>query len=662
MRPSTQILKTSQQSRSKRQIKQVPKKITSSITYIESIRKIQRWWRSIKISKFSKPKKYFPSSYNTKAPFDFEDSFIQNPQKSTLEESLNLNSSIQSRTAELLQYLESSDKKTKPIIDDSHSFISQAALLNYRLELEEALKTIDSLKVVIQRLKKEAISKEEENKKIVDLALDRQRNEYEEIGLKNVSFIEQLLTEKQQRIGQLTELTQKIREMETRHQKTIHELKEKFEKEMKKQKDAWVTSEKNKRNSWMKEKTKEIKENTTKGLEPEIMRILADNKRNLEKLRDEQELEMKRYKQQIDQESDLRLQDLKEELKRKYDETLEKERENYQERLRDLHIKQEEELLNMRKKWTDDLAAEKQKIHDLRVREENSNLSKLKSIQTEYTEKIEDLIKKHENTLEELQHKHENKLKKMKQDLAYEKEEWLNSQVIRLNKEIEEKKEAIKTDLIQNRDKELKSIIAKLSEEKVVYKKKLDKEVEGKLKILQDKHDAELMDYEKLVESFKEKIDKTTSARKNLNENFQTLGKKIQDQELLISKLESEKLALKEQIIELQVKIEGYKEGQGDQIEEVRKDERKKAALIQQELDITKEQIELMKEKYEEKLSQIAQKEAEEFEAIESRVKTTITKKDEKIREIMQELQISRLKITKLEELLEKQRRNLMQI
>jgi 5-azacytidine-induced protein 1 len=628
----------------------------SSIGFTDSVKKIQRWWRC----QILKKQKRIHSQI-----FRFEESFAEKPSKLTQIDdstnSFNLNSSIQSRAAELFQYLDETEAKSKSK-QENNSFISQAALVNYRLELEEALKTIDSLKVVIQKIKKEAAAKEEENKKSLDLALEKQRLEFEELGIKNMNFIEQLLMEKQQRISQLTELSQKIKEMEGKHLKNLQDVREKADKELKKQRDSWVTSEKNKRNTWMKEKTKEIKENTTKGLEPEIMRILAENKRNIEKMKDEQEIEMKRYKQQLDHDYESKLQDIKDDLKARYDETLEKERESYQGRLRELHVKQEEELLNMRKKWSDESAQEKQRIHEVRIREETSNVSKLKNLQSEYSEKIEELTRRHQSILEEVEVKHENKLKKLKQELAFEKEEWINSQVVRINKELDEKKEMIRNDLALNRDKEIKLIISKLSEEKVTYKKKVDKETEAKLKVLTEKHQLQIDEYEKIVENLKEKVEKSNSVRKNQTENFQTLAKKIQDQELLISKLEGEKLHLKEEILNLELKIDSYKDGQGELIEEVRREERKKSLILQQEIEITKEQMELIKEKYEEKLSQIAQKEGEEFEAIEARVKATITRKDEKIREVMQELQISKLKITKLEELLEKQRKSLMQI
>jgi 5-azacytidine-induced protein 1 len=44
---------------------------------------------------------------------------------------------------------------------------------------------------------------------------------------------------------------------------------------LKKHKDSWTAAEKIRRDAWMQEKTKEIKELTIKGLEPEIHKLLA---------------------------------------------------------------------------------------------------------------------------------------------------------------------------------------------------------------------------------------------------------------------------------------------------------------------------------------------------------------------------------------------------
>jgi hypothetical protein len=50
-----------------------------------------------------------------------------------------------------------------------------------------------------------------------------------------------------------------------------------LQREMRSQKDAWATAEKIRRDAWINGKTKSIKQQTIKGLEPEIHRLIAQN-------------------------------------------------------------------------------------------------------------------------------------------------------------------------------------------------------------------------------------------------------------------------------------------------------------------------------------------------------------------------------------------------
>lgn len=58
----------------------------------------------------------------------------------------------------------------------------------------------------------------------------------------------------------------------------IHQFQsreEQFAKDIKQQRELWQATEKLKRDKWIQEKTKQIKDQTVKGLEPEIQRMLG---------------------------------------------------------------------------------------------------------------------------------------------------------------------------------------------------------------------------------------------------------------------------------------------------------------------------------------------------------------------------------------------------
>lgn len=86
-------------------------------------------------------------------------------------------------------------------------------------------------------------------------------------------------------------MSDQVKNMEKAFKDRCVMMEEQSIKEMKQQKELWSTTEKVKREKWITEKTKIIKDQTIKGLEPEIQRMLAQHKIQLrqveERLREE---------------------------------------------------------------------------------------------------------------------------------------------------------------------------------------------------------------------------------------------------------------------------------------------------------------------------------------------------------------------------------------
>lgn len=283
-------------------------------------------------SKFSKESSPSKDSYTK-----LDDSLIYNP---------SVASKASERANTLMTFLNETEFNTH---EKPHDTISKSEYIQLKLELEDSQKTVISLKELISKQKEKLLEKDQEHSEDLQFQLEKQKREFEDMIEKNVSFIEQLLTEKETRVRQLNELNLRIKEMEGQHYIALQEVKEKYHKEIKKGKDQVITTEKIKRDSWMKEKAKEIKEQTAKGLEPEIMRLINEHKRTIDRLKEDQQTEMRQYKHEIDQTYEKRLLDFKEDHKQKMNEALERERESYKIRISEMHLKQEEEFQKMRK-------------------------------------------------------------------------------------------------------------------------------------------------------------------------------------------------------------------------------------------------------------------------------------------------------------------------
>lgn len=214
-----------------------------------------------------------------------------------------------SKYSNLMSFLESQDTATKMTFLDNISPDPEALgayseakvkLITLKLELEEAHKTIDSLKLMLDKQKftneeQERVWKDKLNRELI-----KQQKTYEEALEKNVLFIESLLKEKEQRLKLINELQTQLNSNEENYKSQIAALHEYYKKELKKSKDAWVTTEKIKREKWQKDKAKEIKELTARGLEPEITRLVNDNRQRLEEKDQKNRSELKALREELE--------------------------------------------------------------------------------------------------------------------------------------------------------------------------------------------------------------------------------------------------------------------------------------------------------------------------------------------------------------------------
>jgi 5-azacytidine-induced protein 1 len=177
---------------------------------------------------------------------------------------------------------------------------TKAKLITLKIELEESNKSIESLKSVINKLKYQNEELERTWQDKLNRKLEQQQKSYDETLEKNVSFIENLLKDKEQRLKYINELTAQISVNEDNYKNNLNSLHEHYKKEIRKNKDNWITGEKLRREKWEKEKTKEIKEMTARGLEPEINRIISDHRKNIEEKEENHKKEVKALKDTLE--------------------------------------------------------------------------------------------------------------------------------------------------------------------------------------------------------------------------------------------------------------------------------------------------------------------------------------------------------------------------
>jgi len=172
----------------------------------------------------------------------------------------------------------------------------KARMASLKVELEHKEKTITDLKEALRHQKADAAAQQQQHAENLNSQLSLQRQEYEAQVKRQLEFVDQLVNDKGALSAKCEELAAEFQLLQRRFQEQVKELEEKQTKELKKQRESMAVSEKIRRDTWMQEKSREIKEMTVKGLQPEIERLLSKHKKELQRMEEVNGLELKRQR------------------------------------------------------------------------------------------------------------------------------------------------------------------------------------------------------------------------------------------------------------------------------------------------------------------------------------------------------------------------------
>lgn len=535
-----------------------------------------------------------------------------------------------------------------------------AEILNMALELKEAKKTISSMKDIIDELRKESKAKEEFFKKQIEEKLKVQKFEFDKIIDRQKEIIENLLNEKKKLSAQVQELTEKTDASEKHGQKKVSQMLENFELELKKNKDAWFQAEKIRRKKWEDLKIKEIKEITVKGLEPEFERIINRHKHEIQLIEDKAIEDQRKIREKLSEEFERRLQEAKERFLKEKEEALEHERTLASQRILNQNERLEEEYSEERKRWTSNIQAEVQRLEKLRENDKKIYEDQITSIEQRNLKLLEEKENFYKLKISEMEKRFDDKIQSEQNDLllkfAKEKERFIEEKA----KEFEHKFKDAKHELIKDRDKQLQLVIDKLGDEALNEKKKMLIECEAKADIINKQLRQENDIMSKKIQELSDKLGAESKVRFMLDESLESLSKKLQDKDIILTKKEKEIYEIKANYNEISEKYSRIAKEFSKEKIDIEHEFSSKLMKIENDMKLLVEKNEVQKAHYESMQKETQKIHQEEIDGIEEKIKKALSRKDDVIKKFQEDLQVKELSIHKLEELLAKQRKELL--
>ncbi len=209
----------------------------------------------------------------------------------------------------------------------------------------------------------------------------------------------------------------------------MRSAEERFKVDSNRIKETLETAEKIRREKWIEDKTKQIKEMTVKGLEPEIQSLITRHKNELKKLKAVHDAELlqsderaaQRYikiteelRENYEREKEASIQRERDLCKQRYEKSLEEEEKSFLEQRRRLYAEVEEEKNRIaeqaafQRKELDRYVLRNSRIiknfflifplNQIRLRKtlEENNFNAIETIRKEYVEAQSELEKKHQ--------------------------------------------------------------------------------------------------------------------------------------------------------------------------------------------------------------------------------------------------------------------------
>ncbi|KAJ8328206.1 hypothetical protein QVD99_000724 [Batrachochytrium dendrobatidis] len=529
----------------------------------------------------------------------------------------------------------------------------KAKILGQQMEIEEKSRMVDLLKTELKKTRDTTVEQFSQHQKTLKSQLSLQRKEYETIVKRHLGFIDKLLAEKEELSKKCEELTADVKQMEKQFAAKMKTVEEQQARDIKQQRDMWQAAEKIKRDKWIQDKTKSIKDQTVKGLEPEIQRMIAQHKAQVlgleEKSREqfikEKNLLIEQHQRQLDSLRDRSVaerqkacEDEREFGRQRYLKQLERDEMEFQQQKRKLCAEFDEQKHNLLKSFKEernlDDQTHRKAIEDLRYQIESDRVSM-------------------EQDMSALKKKHEADLKLLQEKMQVEKEEWQDCYIKKMEADIRTKEKSFKDKLIKERDAELEMIIQRLESENnssssdVTRKYRMDMErlkaeTADEIKHLRDQHSMAL---DKVL-SAQNTICQLEEHRRQLQKEVLKIQHETCSKEATIRQQKSELARLKVDEETLMNTIRGEFH---DQI-----DTKERAILL------LNEQTEVLQRKYQHELSCIMKDKEETMMHIEERVRQTLRHKDDMIASLKAKQDELTFRNGQLESMIEKQRQELL--
>eukprot|EP00929_Paragymnodinium_shiwhaense_P006891 TRINITY_DN110844_c0_g1_i1.p1 TRINITY_DN110844_c0_g1~~TRINITY_DN110844_c0_g1_i1.p1 ORF type:complete len:818 (+),score=292.40 TRINITY_DN110844_c0_g1_i1:134-2587(+) len=367
---------------------------------------------------------------------------------------------------------DSSRRVGRPVVEQHGLASLQSRVAVLEVEVQDKKSIIETLKKALgdargcEKSTAQDVAREWEEK------LQKQKSHYEGGLERHLKLVDRLLQDKTELTKRCELFTEELKAVERKYQMKIEEMDEQAGKDVARQKQNWVAAEKLRREAWEKEKVKEIKEMTVKGLTPEVERILAERKQEKAKLEERHREAVEQLRRELLEQSEAQARDLREQLLREQERALEQEREAHRRKLREEFEKFNAQLQEERAKCAGDLLAERRRGEQAQQEASDVFDSRLREALFGERQKADGKLREMESQLRDAEDKHSSELDTLRRQHRLDLDGKLEEERARCSEEAEQARVTLREELVRERDRQLDVLMERVSREQVEEQRK----------------------------------------------------------------------------------------------------------------------------------------------------------------------------------------------
>ncbi|KFQ39202.1 5-azacytidine-induced protein 1, partial [Mesitornis unicolor] len=455
-----------------------------------------------------------------------------------------------------------------------------SSIMRLKLEVEEKKRAIGLLQTALAQQKELTVQHIKQTEKELGHQLRLQREQYEAAIQRHLAFIDQLIEDKKVLSEKCEAVVAELKQVDVKYGKKMAQMQEQHELAIQKLKELMSATEKIRLEKWIDEKSKQIKENTVKGLEPEIQKLIAKHKQDIRKLKMLHEAELLQSDKRAAQRSGRRAEELRDMLEREKEEQSQRERELARQRC-EQQLEQEEQALQQQRRRL--------------YAEGDEGEERARALKEEYAKEKEELERRHQ--------------------VWFCRPSWMRAvpfPVWLLSRERELREETRK-----ERDKEIELVIQRLEADMSTAKEECERAAENRIKRIREKYEVELQELERSERKLQERCNELKGRLAELE------GESVRLQGLLKHR--------EQEVEEIQKVRDQLAQERSSLAEVIRQEFTERLVEMEEENKRLQAEMAEMRARQRLELDRVVRDKDRELEEVHRRVKSAVARKEESV-------------------------------